>query len=245
MTDMKTATAPTRQYHPKGGWDQKRKHPDGISYWRNGELHNANGFAVFRADRYEAWLFGHHLPTPDHRDDNPLYFGGQTKSGKINWLDDNGDIRAVTVTTSAGIHETRWYDYLGDPEPHWRGEYHVRRMLVTGETRYYKQPAPGAKPVLHRVDGPAIEDAKSEVRSIWCLDGARVLGPLELLIKHTVRAQQAADHGRPILRLDLTDQEKGRLRITVIMHPDSPLSTDVAIAFPDEFHEAISYLNES
>ena len=240
-----TLAAPARTYDPKGGWDQRRRHTDGTSYWRNGELHNATGFAVYRDDRREAWLFGHHLETPDHPETDPLTFGGQTKSGKINWFDGEGDIRAVTRVNAAGIEETRWYDYLGEPEAHWAGEYHVRRVLTTGERRYYKQVTEGTKPLLHRTDGPAIEDAVQPIRSIWCVDGARVNGPLELLIKHTVRAQQAADHERPMVRLDLTDQEKGRLRITVITHPDTPLASDLAIAFPDEFHAAMVFLHEA
>jgi hypothetical protein len=243
MTVIRTTT-PARTYNPRGGWDERRTHKDGYSLWRNGELHCSNGFAVVRDDRHEAWLFGNHLETPGHPENDPLTFGGQTKSGKVNWVDGDLAIRAVTRTNASDVEECRWYDHDGDPATHWSGGYHVRRVLATGEKRYYRQVTAGAKPLLHRVDGPAIEDAENPVRSIWCLEGARVDGPLELLIKHTMRAQKAAEHGRPIVRLDLTDAEKSRLRITVITHPETPLASDIAIAFPDEFHAALTYLNE-
>ena len=233
----------TRPYDTAGGWNERRMHADGVSYWRDGELHRADGDAVIRDDRREAWLFGVQLETPDHDLRDPLSFAGQTKSGRLIWHDQRGAIRATTVINAAGDSETRWFDADGEPEEHWRGNYHVRRVLGTGEVRYYKQPE-GSKPILHRVDGPAVEDAANVVRSVWCVDGARVEGPLELLIKHTVRAEQAMQHGRPIVRLPLTDAQKGRLRITVISHPDTDLASDIAIAFPDEYHAALQAIQE-
>jgi hypothetical protein len=237
---MSAPTLTTRPYNARGGFNERRRHPDGFSYWRNGELHREDGFAVFRDGRHEAWLFGHQIEVPEHDPRDPLTFAGQTKSGRINWTDSDGSIRAVTVVNASGVHETRWYDAIGDPEEHWRGNYHVRRVLVTGEIRYYRQASATTKPRLHRVDGPAVEDTTNPVRSKWCVDGAPVDGPLELLIKHTMRAEAAQDHGRPIVRLNLTDAQKGRLRITVITMPDSSLTSDIAMCFPDEYREAVA-----
>jgi hypothetical protein len=93
------------------------------------------------------------------------------------------------------------------------------------------------------VDGPAIEDPVSPVRSIWCEGGAPVHGPLELLIQHTIRAKQAGDHGQPLLRLELTDVEKARLRVTLFDHPGSDLAADIAIAFPDVYAETVDLAN--
>jgi len=241
MTGIRTAAVP--KYHPTGGWDERRKHADGMSYWRNGELHRADGDAVVRDERREVWLFGHPIETPDHDPRTPLTFSGQSKTGRLNWNDSDGAIRAITQIAASGVVETRWYTTDGDPEEHWRGNYHIRRTLTTGEKRFYAQPSTATKPLLHRVDGPAVENAFTPVRSLWCVEGKRVDGPLELLIRHTVRAQQAHDHQRPIIRLVLTDKEKGRLRITVITHPESPLTTDIAVAFPDEYHEAVAAMD--
>jgi hypothetical protein len=243
MTETKPDASSRYDLH--GGWDEKREHPDGFSYWRNGERHRADGFAVFRDGQHEVWLFGHPIETPSHPTTDPLYFTGQSKTGKLSWADAAGNVRAVVVTNAAGIQETRWYDALGDPEAHWAGGYHVLRLMSTGERRFYKQSDPADKPQLHRLDGPAIEDASSQVKSIWCEDGAKVHGILELLIRHTVRAQQAVDHDRPMVRLDLTDREKARIRITVINFPDSDVATDCAIAFPDEYHAAMIFMNEA
>ena len=230
--------APTKPtYHPSGGDEERRIHADGVSYWRGGERHNATGFAVFRNGVGEAWLFGHQLPIPDHPSTCPLMFAGQTQNGQVHWGDADGSVRAVTVETVAGVHEVRWYTAAGDPEEHWRGAYHVLRVLGTGERRYYHQPTAESKPLLHRVDGPAIEDPVSPARSIWCEGGAQVHGPLELLIQHTIRAKQAGDHGRLLVRLELTDVEKARLQVTLLDHPDSDLAVDIAIAFPDVYAE--------
>ena len=232
-----TKTEPASQ--AEGCYDETRTHADGISYWRNGELHNAQGFAVDREGRQEAWLFGHHLLTPDHLASEPLVFTGQDADGNVNWVDGAGFVRAVSRTTAAGIAETRWFDCDGKPEAHWSGGYHVMRVLLSGETRHYFQPSATAKPLLHRLDGPAIQDPLSPVRSLWCVDGARVQGPLELLIRHTVRAQQAADHGRRIVRLVLTPAEEERLRLTVLADERGDLAADIAIAFPDTYADAV------
>jgi hypothetical protein len=230
--------------HPTGGWDERRAHDDGYSFWRLGERHRADGFAVYRDGSPEAWLFGRQLITPEHRSGEPLFFIGQSRAGKLNWVDDTGAIRAVTFeNTVTGITETRWYDREGDPEPHWVGGYHVARLLENGERRYYKQPTPETKPLLHRLDGPAIEHATVQVKSVWCVDGNKVQGPLELLIRHTVRAQKAAETGTQIQRLILMQDEKTRLRMAVIKNVDGELATDIAIAFPDEYHAAMVYLD--
>lgn len=231
------------RFNPAGGWDERRFHPDGISFWRNGERHRSDGFAVEREGAREVWLFGHYVLTPDFREDETLGFGGQSASGHLSWLDADGAVRAVTVTTASGVREARWFNALGSPEEHWRGKYHVSRILTTGERRFYRQAARSDKPALHRVDGAAIEDAGNPVRSTWCVNGARVHGPFELLIRQTAMAQMALEHRRPMVQLTLTEVEKSRLRFTVINHPDSVLATDVAIAFPDEYVAAIEYLS--
>ncbi|MEC5149920.1 hypothetical protein [Cryobacterium sp. GrIS_2_6] len=241
---MKNADSePESTARAEGGYDEVRVHCDGRSFGRAGELHNAYGFAVDRATRQEAWLFGHHLPTPGHAAEDPLHFAGQDADGRVNWVDGQSKLRAAGRTTAAGVQETRWLDADGNPEAHWTGGYHVKRILLSGEERYYSQPLVGAKPLLHRVDGPAIADPLSPVRSVWCVDGVRVQGPLELLIRHTVRARQASDHQRPILRLELSPAEESRLRLTVIADERGDLAADIAIAFPDVYAAAVRTLD--
>ena len=77
---------------------------------------------------------------------------------------------------------------------------------------------PGAKPSAASRGRPIDPRSRSPVRRFWYLQGARVQGPLELLIRHAVRAQQAVKYGRPMLRLDQTPEEEAQPQVTVIDH---------------------------
>jgi hypothetical protein len=220
-----------RDPHPTEGWTELRRHPDGLSYWRRGERHRARGWAVERDGVREAWLFGRRLPSPEHDPATALVFDGQDADGRLRWLDADGALRASQWVTAAGLEETRWFDADGRPERHFGGGYHRARTLGTGERRFFED-APGG-PRLHRLDGPAIEDAASGPRSQWFEHGAAVDSPAALLNDAKRLAAVRMACGLPATTLALSAGEHARVSSFVRLWPDEELSWELSIAFPD------------
>lgn len=233
-----------RTYNRTGGWDAKHTHTDGVSYWRHGVLHCSDSFAVDRDGKKEVWLFGKHIPTPETADAVPLTFIGQSKTGYLRWVDDDGAIRATSHLNPHENLETRWFDRDGNPEAHHRGGYHVRVHHDNGEVRYYKQPNLNTAPLLHRLDGAAIEFPESPRKSQWLEDGFQVDGPIQLLIRFQ---KHRREHGRAnafdFSVPELTEKEQGRLKLTVLRHPDSEVALDISLSYTEPYIEAVSILD--
>lgn len=213
--------------HPVEGWTERREHADGVSYWRRGERHRTTGWAVDRTGTREAWLFGRHLPTPSHPEE--LTFGGQAADGVLEWLDAAGRLRVEQWTTAGGVEETRYLAVGGGVEAH-PGGYHRVRVLRTGERRHYE--ATPAGPALHRLDGPAIEDAGCARRSQWLEHGVPVASP-ETLLNAAKRAAIAAwDSGATPGPFPLSEADAARISAAVAAEPDCVRSWELSIAFP-------------
>lgn len=213
--------------HPSEGWTERREHADGVSYWRRGERHRAVGWAVDRSGLREAWLFGRRLPVPAHPEG--LVFGGQAADGVLEWLDEAGRLRVEQWTTAGGVEETRYVEAGGGDERH-PGGYHRVRVLRTGERRYY-EPTPSG-PVLHRLDGPAIEDAGCPRRSQWLEHGVPVASP-EMLLNAAKRTAIAAwNAGASPEPFPLSAAESARISAAVAAEPDCVRSWELSIAFP-------------
>jgi hypothetical protein len=222
----------TRQSaHPEEGWTERRRHADGVSYWRRGERHRARGWAVERANVREAWLFGRRLPSPAHDPATPLEFDGQDATGRLRWVDASGALRALQWISSSGVEETRLLDAEGRPEAHHSGGYHRTRTLCTGERRYYQDTAGG--PRMHRLDGPAVEDAARGARSLWFEDGVAVDSPTTLLNDAKRLAAVRAVCGLPSVTLALGARERARVSSFVRLWPDEELSWELSVAFPE------------
>lgn len=222
--------------HPVEGWNERRDHPDGCSYWLRGERHRANGWAVDRESAREAWLFGHRIPAPDHAE--ALVFAGQGDDGALRWADAAGRLRATVRTSAEGVEETRYLDAAGAPERHRDGGHHLRRVLCTGEQRYYEL-VEGATPRLHRIGGPAIEDAGSLLRSRWLEHGLRVESPFAILddAKRLYMARRAA--GLPLSPYPLAEEQHERLVAFLRQSPESELAWELSLAFPDTWIAAL------
>ncbi len=223
MPAEQTTTAP----HPSEGWTERREHADGVSYWRRGERHRAVGWAVDRAGAREAWLFGRRIPTPAHPEE--LCFAGQAADGVLEWHDEAGRVRVLRWTTAGGVEETRYLGETGAPEAH-PGGYHRVRVLRTGERRFYEETAGG--PRLHRLDGPALEDAGSARRSRWLEHGAPVASPEELLNAAKRRAMAAWNRGVAAPAHVLAEADAERIAAVVAAEPDCELAWELSIAFP-------------
>jgi hypothetical protein len=221
----------TRDPHPTEGWTELHRHPDGLSYWRRGERHRAQGWAVDREGAHEAWLFGRRLPSPEHDPATPLVFAGQDDHGRLGWLDRDGALRASQWIAANGLEETRWLDADGRPERHRAGGYHRARTLGTGERRFFEDAPAG--PRLHRLDGPAIEDAASGARSQWFEQGIEVDSPSALLNDAKRLASVRVACGLPVTTLALSAREAARVSSFVRLWPDEELSWELSVAFPD------------
>ncbi|WP_350348531.1 hypothetical protein ABIQ69_00985 [Agromyces sp. G08B096] len=235
-------TTPLRP-HPVEGWTERHRHPDGVSYWRRGERHRARGWAVERLSVREAWLFGRRIPSPEHDPTVPLVFDGQDAAGCLRWLDADGRVRAEQWVTSGGVEETRLLDGRGRPERHACGGYQRLRVLGTGERRHYEESATG--PRLHRVDGPAIEDASQPERSRWFEHGVEAASPAEVLERLELRSRAEASgrlarrRGGPA-RLEepwMAAGDHRRVAAFVRRWPESELSWRLALAWPDVWHD--------
>ncbi|MGX5697371.1 hypothetical protein ACWKWP_14320 [Agromyces soli] len=228
--EQTASTAP----HPTEGWTERRSHADGVSYWRRGERHRATGWAVDREGGREAWLYGRRLAAPDHPE--PLDFAGQAADGVLEWRDADGRLRVEQWTTAGGVDETRYLDANGAPGSH-PGGYHRVRTLRTGERRYYAEGPTG--PVLHRLDGPALEDAGSARRARWYEDGARVASPEMLLDAAKLRALAAWEAGRTPEPMPLAPSEFERIAAVVARNADCELAWELSIAFPSAWTAGI------
>lgn len=225
QTGAHRASAPTP--HPTEGWTERRSHDDGVSYWRRGERHRAVGWAVDRESVREAWLYGRRVVAPEHTE--PLWFAGQAADGVIEWRDESGRLRVEQWTTAGGVDETRYLDADGAPGRH-PGGYHRVRTLRTGERRYYDETPAG--PVLHRLDGPALEDAGSARRAGWFEHGSRVASPETLLDAAKLRALAAWQAGRTLEPMPLATDEFERIAAVVARDPECELAWELSIAFP-------------
>jgi hypothetical protein len=217
--------------HPTEGWTELRRHADGVSYWRRGERHRARGWAVDRDGVREAWLFGRRLAVPDHDPATPLAFDGQERRGRLRWVDADGALRAIQWLTSSGAEETRLLGADGSPERHTTGGYHRVRTLVTGERRFSEDTSGG--PRLHRLDGPAVEDAASGARSQWFEHGRQVDSPATLLNDAKRLAMVRAACCLPVATLPLGVRERARVEAFVRRWPDEELSWELSVAFPE------------
>lgn len=225
-TEQRTTTPPAP--HPTEGWTERRTHDDGVSYWRRGERHRTVGWAVDRAGAREAWLYGRRITAPSHPE--PLEFAGQAPDGVIEWRDGSGRLRVEQWTTAGGVDETRHLGADGAPERH-PGGYHRVRTLRTGERRHYEEASEG--PVLHRLDGPAVEDAGSAGRSQWFEHGVRVASPEMLLDAAKLRALAAWETGRALEPMELAPSEFERIAAVVARDAECELAWELSIAFPD------------
>ncbi|MFE6966997.1 hypothetical protein ACFVAJ_17935 [Agromyces sp. NPDC057679] len=260
MTRPRIERLPQHTYHETGGWDERRRHADGLSFWRDCMLHRADGYAVERGERREVWLYGIHIPAPDMPPSVTLEFTGMTKSGYLNWVDEHGLVRAQAHVNPRGALETRWYDGDGNPEAHWIGGYHVRvdyshtEEKHDPEIRYFFQPSPEDRRVLHRIAGPAIEYPEKPRFSRWYEHAARVDGPYELLARATMHQaeqvrklqqlrleddQQEFEYAAPAI----TEAEASRLRLTVVHQPDTELALDIAIFYTEPYIEALRLID--
>lgn len=222
---------PAEETHPTEGWTELRRHADGRSYWRRGERHRARGWAVDRGPIREAWLFGRRLPSPEHDPATPLEFDGQDGMGRLRWIDGSGAVRAIQWVAASGVEETHLLDAEGRPEAHGLGGYHLARTLRTGERRFYEDTTTG--PRLHRLDGPAIEDAARGTRSQWFEHGLLVDSPVALLNDAKRLAAVRGACGLPAATLPLGARERARVSAFVRLWPDEELSWELSIAFPD------------
>ncbi|WP_159605523.1 hypothetical protein [Agromyces humi] len=250
MTRPRIERLPKHTYHETGGWDERRRHPDGLSFWRDCMLHRADGYAVERGDRREVWLYGVHIPAPDMPPSVQLEFKGQSKSGYLDWVDEDGFVRARAHVNTRGALETRWYDRDGNQEPHWIGGYHVRAdytgtpNAVTPEIRYFFQPTLEDKRLLHRIGGPAIEYPESPKQSRWYEHAKRVNGPYELLARATMFRSDQFRNGNPGFDSpEITEEEAARLRLTVVSQPDTELALDIAIFYVGPYIEALRLID--
>ncbi|MFB6610596.1 hypothetical protein ACFCVO_09775 [Agromyces sp. NPDC056379] len=216
--------------HPTEGWDERRAHLDGVSYWRRGERHRTLGWAVDRDGAREAWLYGHRIPTPDHAPTDPLSFAGQSRSGELRWADGEGTLRVVCSRNAAGVDETRFLDRDGEPERHWRHGHQLTRELCTGERRHYERHAEGWR--LHRIGGPAIEDAGSALRCGWFEHGEPVESLQALLSDARALAVARYDAGRDPMPHPLDAAQFARIAAYVASAPDGERSWELSIAFP-------------
>lgn len=217
--------------HPTEGWTEQRHHPDGVSYWRTGERHRARGWAVDRSGGREAWLYGRRLRSPEHDAAVPLEFDGRDQYGRLRWVDPTGALRATLCSTASGAEELRMLDATGRPERHTTGGYHRSRTLVTGERRYYEDTADG--PRLHRLDGPAVEDAASAARSQWFEHGRAADSPASLLNEAKRLSTVRAACGLPVVGLPLEPHERARVEAFIRLWPEDELSWELSVAFPE------------
>ncbi|KQO98304.1 hypothetical protein [Leifsonia sp. Leaf264] len=246
MSDPRTTPAhqKTSSYHPTGGWNEKRTHSDGHSYWRDGKLHREDGYAVDRRSNRQVWIGGKLIPAPETKQDVRLTFTGVTKAGYLHWEDQDGMIRVRAHLNARNAYEMRYFDVEGEPEPHWAGGYTLVVHYDDGERRYFRQDYDHGVPKLHRLDGPAIQlpvtTRNHAAKSKWLEDGQRVDGPVELFIRHRMKMKAQPDDWSPPV---ITDREAARLRAVVIADPESPIALDVAFTYSNEYSEAICHID--